>query len=45
MCDQLVSNQPMSEQAQPFDRSDAWITMPRGFAQDLAALLVAITRI
>jgi hypothetical protein len=42
MCDQLVSNQPMSEQAQPFD---AWITMPRGFAQDLAALLVAITRI
>jgi hypothetical protein len=36
-------NQPMSEQAQRFYRSDARITPPQGFEQDLADLCVAIS--
>ena len=38
----LFHNQPMSEQTQRLDRGDAGIALPQRFAQDLAALLVAI---
>ena len=38
----LVGHQPMGEQAQRLDRADVCVTLPQGFAQCLAALIVEV---